>query len=55
VLRDALTGPIATDAPLRVGNRTLGKPYSGRSTTCVYDRTLAPAQVDSSRFTIRRA
>ena len=46
VLRDALTGSIATDAPLRVGSKALGAPYVGQVDDLrLYNRTLTPWQI----------
>jgi hypothetical protein len=41
VLRDTLTGPIATEAPLTVGRAALGPPYLGQlDDVRLYDRAL---------------
>ena len=47
VVRDALTGPIATDAPLRVGSKALGSAFVGQIDELrLYDRTLRPGQIE---------
>jgi len=47
VQQDALTGPIATDAPLRVGSRDLGTPFVGQIDDLrLYSRVLTPPQID---------
>ena len=47
VLRDALTGPIATDAPLSVGAKALGSAFVGQIDELrLYDRTLRPGQIE---------
>jgi mono/diheme cytochrome c family protein len=46
VVRDALTAPIVSAAPLRVGSKALGKPYVGQIDDLrLYNRTLDPEQV----------
>jgi hypothetical protein len=47
VVRDALTGAWATPAPLRVGSKTLGKPFVGQLDDLrLYARVLTPQQVE---------
>ncbi len=47
VVRDSLTGPIRTDAPLRLGNKSLGKPFVGQIDDLrLYNRALSPEQVE---------
>ena len=47
VVRDTLTGPIATDAPLRVGSKALGTPFTGQLDDLrLYNRALTPAQIE---------
>ena len=47
VVRDALNGTCATDAPLRVGSKTLGKPFVGQLDDLrLYNRELTPQQVE---------
>ena len=47
IVKDALTGSIASDAPLRVGSRALGKPFIGQIDDLrLYDRTLTPEQAE---------
>jgi uncharacterized protein DUF1553/uncharacterized protein DUF1549/concanavalin A-like lectin/glucanase superfamily protein/cytochrome c len=44
---DALNGSCASDAPLRVGSKTLGKPFIGQLDDLrLYDRVLTPQQVE---------
>ena len=46
VVRDTLAGPIASDAPLRLGSRDLGQPFLGRIDDLrLYGRVLAPEQI----------
>jgi hypothetical protein len=46
VVRDNLAGPIANDAPLRLGSRDLGKPFFGRiDDVRLYGRVLAPEEI----------
>jgi hypothetical protein len=47
VVRDALSGSIASDAPLRVGSRALGRPFVGQIDDFrLYRNRLAPDQID---------
>ena len=47
VARDALSGSCATDAPLRVGSRVLGRPFVGQLDDLrLYSRALTPQQVE---------
>jgi hypothetical protein len=47
VVRDALNGPVANDAPLRVGSRALGKPCVGQIDDLrLYDRALTPPEIE---------
>jgi len=47
VVRDTLSGKIATDAPLRVGSKDLGKPFIGQIDDLrLYGRVLTPQQVE---------
>ena len=47
VVRDALAGSIATDAPLRIGSKTLGKPFVGQIDDLrLYSRALTAEQVE---------
>ena len=47
VLRNALTGPIATVAPLTLGRSALGPPYLGQVDDLrLYSRALTPAEVE---------
>ena len=47
VLRDALSGSIATDEPLRVGSKTLGKPFNGSIDDLrFYNRALTREEVE---------
>jgi hypothetical protein len=47
ILRDALSGTCATGAPLRVGSKTLGKPFVGQLDDLrLYSRALTPQQVE---------
>jgi hypothetical protein len=47
VVRDSLSGPIKTDAPLRVGSKAIGKAYVGNIDDLrFYNRTLAPEEID---------
>ncbi len=46
VVKDSLAGPIATDAPLRVGSKALGKPYVGQIDDLrLYRRALTSEQI----------
>jgi len=47
VARDALSGTCATDAPLRVGAKALGRPFVGQLDDLrLYNRALTPQQVE---------
>ncbi len=47
VMRDSLAGPIQTDAPLRVGSRSIGKPFVGQIDDLrLYSRALRAPEVD---------
>ena len=47
VVRDSLTGSIRSDAALRVGSKTLGKPFVGQIDDLrLYSRALTPAEVE---------
>jgi Protein of unknown function (DUF1553)/Protein of unknown function (DUF1549)/Concanavalin A-like lectin/glucanases superfamily/Planctomycete cytochrome C len=47
IVRDTLSGPIKTDAALRVGSKTLGTPYIGQIDDLrLYDRMLTPDQIE---------
>jgi hypothetical protein len=47
VVRDRLTGPIATDAPLRLGSRARGGPFVGQIDDLrFYNRKLTPEQIE---------
>jgi hypothetical protein len=47
VARDALSGTCASDAPLRVGSKALGKPFVGQLDDLrLYNRRLTPQQVE---------
>jgi mono/diheme cytochrome c family protein len=47
VVRDALSGPTLTHAPLRVGSKVLGTPFVGQIDDLrLYSRVLTPAQID---------
>jgi hypothetical protein len=47
VVRDSLTGPIKTDAALRVGSKTLGKPFVGQIDDLrLYNCVLKPADIE---------
>jgi hypothetical protein len=47
VVRDTLTGRIATDAALRVGSKALGTPYTGQIDDLrLYNCALTPAQIE---------
>jgi hypothetical protein len=47
VVRDAVGASIATDAPLRIGSKALGKPYVGAIDDLrLYSRALTPEQVE---------
>ena len=46
VVRDTLAGPIATDAPLTIGRRSLGPPFLGQIDDMrLYGRVLEPGQI----------
>jgi hypothetical protein len=46
IVRDALDGSFKTAAPLRVGSKALGKPYTGQIDDLrLYDRALTPEQI----------
>lgn len=46
-VRDTLAGSIATDAPLRLGSKALGKPFLGQIDDLrLYRRTLTPEQIE---------
>jgi hypothetical protein len=46
VVRDTLAGPIANDAPLRIGSRSLGQPFVGQVDDLrLYSRVLEPGQI----------
>ena len=47
IVRDALNGSVATDAPLLVGSKTLGQPYTGRLDDLrLYSRELTAAEAE---------
>jgi hypothetical protein len=47
VVRDTLRGPIRSNAPLRLGSKTLGKPFVGQIDDLrLYGRALTSGQVD---------
>jgi mono/diheme cytochrome c family protein len=47
VVRDTLTGPLKTDAPLRVGSKDLGTPFTGQLDELrLYDCMLTPEQIE---------
>jgi hypothetical protein len=47
VVRDTLSGTVATDAPLRVGSKDLGKSFVGQIDDLrLYSRVLTPQQVE---------
>jgi mono/diheme cytochrome c family protein len=47
VISDGLAGTIATDAPLRVGSKALGKPFVGQIDDLrLYTRVLSPEQIE---------
>jgi mono/diheme cytochrome c family protein len=47
VIKNALTGSIASDAALRVGSKTLGQPFVGQIDDLrLYNRTLTPDQIE---------
>ncbi len=47
LVSDTLAGPIRTEAPLTVGDKALGAPFSGQIDDLrIYSRTLAPAEVE---------
>jgi hypothetical protein len=46
VVRDTLAGPMATDAPLTIGRRSLGQPFLGQIDDLrLYGRVLEPGQI----------
>ena len=46
IVRDTLTGSIATDAPLTIGRKTLGAPFLGQIDDMrIYGRVLEPSQI----------
>lgn len=46
VVRDTLAGPIASDAPLTIGRRSLGPPFLGQIDDMrLYGRVLEPGQI----------
>jgi hypothetical protein len=48
VLRNALAGPIATDAALTLGRKELGPPYAGQIDDLrLYNRVLTPGEVEN--------
>jgi hypothetical protein len=48
VVRDTLAGPLASDAPLKLGSRELGQPFLGRIDDLrLYGRVLAPGEIAS--------
>jgi hypothetical protein len=56
VVRDALAGPIGNSAALRIGSRTLGRPFVGQIDDLrLYSRALAPKQVEelALHYTVR--
>jgi len=47
VIHDSLAGTIATDSPLRVGSKALGKPFVGQIDDLrLYNRVLSPQQIE---------
>ena len=47
VVRDTLTGSIQTNAPFRLGSKTLGKPFYGLIDDLrLYNRALTPEQIE---------
>ncbi len=47
ILRNALAGPIATDAPLTLGRKAFGPPYAGQIDDLrLYNRVLTPGEVE---------
>jgi hypothetical protein len=47
VVRDSLSGPIATNAPLRVGSRALGTPFAGQIDDLrLYNAVLTPERIE---------
>ena len=47
VVRNALAGPIATDAALTLGGKALGPPYAGQIDDLrLYNRVLTPGEVE---------
>ena len=47
VVRDALAGPIATDAALTLGSKALGPPFVGQIDDLrLYNRVLTPGEVE---------
>ena len=56
VVKDALTGPVATDAPLRIGSKALGKPFVGQIDDLrLYNRALTATQIEqlALHYTVR--
>ena len=48
VVRDALGDSIATNAPLRVGNKAIGKPFNGQIDDLrLYNRVLTAAEIET--------
>jgi hypothetical protein len=47
IVTDTLAGAVKTDAPLRVGSKDLGVPFTGQLDDLrLYDRVLTPAQIE---------
>jgi len=47
VVRDALSGPVKTDAPLRLGSKAIGKPFVGQIDDLrLYARALPAADIE---------
>ncbi len=47
VVRNTLVGPIRTDAPLSLGNKALGKPFTGQIDDLrIYNRLLTSAEIE---------
>ena len=54
VVRNALTGPIATDAALTLGGKALGPPYAGQIDDLrLYNRVLTPGEVEDLAINYR--
>ncbi len=56
VVRDTLAGPIGTGAALRIGSKTLGKPFIGQIDDLrLYNRALTPKQIEqlAIHYTVR--